>query len=594
MGDAGELTAATPRWNFACPDWKEKLRAGRTPIADLPLDAAKASRAIEIYNRLRLPDVPGQPPLSEAGADWFRDIVAAAFGSMDDSGVRHVPELLIEVPKKNSKTTNAAALTLVFAILNKRPLADMMLLGPTQAIAETGFSQAVGMIRADPDEYLSKRFKIRDHNKTIDDLNTGAKISIRTFDPDIVTGKKPILVVIDELHLLGADHAAARVIRQLRGGMLPFDESLLVFITTQSDTPPAGVFDSELNQARKIRDGKGPASARLLPVLYEFPEEMQTDKSKPWLDVANWPMVLPNLGKSIKLSALVEDFENEKDKGEDAVRLWASQHLNVEIGLALQSNRWRGADYWPAAAREGLTLEEILGRSEVAVAGIDAGGLDDLFGLSIVGRCRQTRHWLYWFHAWADPSVLELRKNIAPALLDFERAGDLTFAPTTDETIADLIGYLSRVRAARLFPKEAGIGADPQGLGAVLEALDDEGFKEPLVVAVPPQGYKISSAIWTFERMLKDGSAEHGGQPLMDFCVGNAAVEARGNSVHITKQVAGKAKIDPLIAGFIATKLLEANPAAGDRIQKKVYAGIGRRHEADKSSRVFAIHRQSR
>lgn len=573
MGETRPVTAPAGRWSFACPDWKDKLRRGATPIADLPINPQRAARAIKIYDRLRLPDVIGQPPLSEAGAQWFRDIVGAAFGSVDDAGARHVPEIFLEVPKKNSKTTNAAALTLVFAILNKRPLADMMLLGPTQAIADTGFSQAVGMIRADPDEYLQKRFKIRDHNKTIEDLNTGAKIAIRTFDPDVVTGKKPILVVIDELHLLGMKHEAARVIRQLRGGMLPFAESLLVFITTQSDLPPAGVFKQELQQARAIRDGKGPANARMLPVLYEFPEEMQTDKSRPWLDVGNWPMVLPNLNKSITLKALVDDFEGERDKGEEAIRLWASQHLNVEIGLALHSRRWRGADFWEAAAVDELTLEILLERSEVVTVGIDAGGLDDLFAIAVVGRCRRTRRWLYWSHAWVDPSVLELRKDIAPTLQDIAAAGDLTFAETTMECIQGVISIVQRIRAAGLFPKEQGIGADPYGIGALLDALKDADFGEPLLTAVAPQSYKLSSAIWSMERMLKDRAIEHGGQPLMTFAVGNAAAELRGNNIHITKQTAGRAKIDPLIACFIATKLIEANPQASSLEYQMFFVG---------------------
>jgi hypothetical protein len=49
----------------------------------------------------------------------------------------------------------------------------------------------------------------------------------------------------------------------------------------------------------------------------------------------------------------------------------------------------------------------------------------------------------------------------------------------------------------------------------------------------------------------------------MAWCVGNAKEEKGRQSVMINKYAAGSAKIDPLMAGFNATKLLENNPVAG-------------------------------
>lgn len=159
-------------------------------------------------------------------------------------------------------------------------------------------------------------------------------------------------------------------------------------------------------------------------MIYEFPEEMI--EAKEHLDPANFAMVNPNMDYSVDRVFLEREFGKAKDAGDESMRGFLAKHLNVEIGLNLRSDRWTGADFWEQQAEPGLTLDEIIKRSEVIVVGIDGGGLDDLLGLAVVGRDRVTRQWLHWCHAWAHRIVLERRKEIAPRLLDFERDGDLT------------------------------------------------------------------------------------------------------------------------------------------------------------------------
>ena len=560
--------AALGPWSFACPDWADRLKAGRSLVPDLPLTPA-GDQAVAIFDRLRLPDVPNQPAMGEAAGDWARDIIRAAFGSIEPlTGRRRVAEVFELVPKKNAKTTSGAGIALTALLMNERPRAELLLVGPTQEIADTAFQQVSGMIDADPDGYLQQRFHVQEHLKTVIDRLTKAKLKIKTFDMKVMTGTKPVFVLLDELHIMSQYSYASRVIGQIRGGLIANPESLLVIITTQSDEPPAGVFKAELQRARAIRDGKIAAGVRMLPVLYEFPEAMQRDDAKPWADPANWPMVLPNLGRSITLARLVEEFETAKELGEEEVRRWASQHLNVEIGMALHSDRWAGADYWLSAAEPGgLSLDQLIGRCDVAVAGIDGGGLDDLFGLAILGRDRVTRDWLLWVKAWGQDDVLTRRKEIAERLLDFSTDGDLTFCSYPTQDVDECADLVERLHKAGLLPERNGVGLDPQGVAAVVDALAARGIAGDQVVGVP-QGYRLSGAIWGMERKLKDGTLWHAGQPLMAWCVGNAKAEQRGNAVLITKQVAGKAKIDPLMAAFNAVQLMARAP---EPLQPEVY-----------------------
>jgi len=548
---------------LACPDWATRLEAGESLIPPLPLHAEKAATAVKIFNKLRLPDVIGQPTLGEACGDWQRDIVAALFGGFVEHGEsRFIREIFNLVPKKNNKTTGAAAIMMTALLVNERPRAEFLLVGPTQAVAETAFSQAVGMIEADP--YLAKRFHCVEHTKLIRDRTNGAKLKIKTFDTKVLVGVKPVGVLIDELHEIGKDAKAAKVLRQIRGGILPFPEGFLIIITTQSDDAPTGVFKEELQKARAIRDGK--QQGNMLPVLYEFPVRMMKDGS--WRNPENWWMVTPNRDRSITIEALIEDFAGEEPKGDAAIRLWASQHLNIEIGIALGGDSWAGAEFWLGNTETGksnvdrtLTFAELLKRSEVVVVHIDGGGLDDLLGFAALGREIGTGHWLLWNHAWAHKIVLKRRKDIAAKLEDLEALNQLTIVAKPGDDVDEVALLIMQVENAGLLAEEDAIGVDSFGVTDITKALtgDEFGIALERIVGIP-QGWQLNGAIKTTERALAGGTLVHGGLELMNWCVENARVEPRGNAISITKQVSGSAKIDPLMATFGCVVLMGRNP----------------------------------
>jgi len=551
-------------WDLSCVDWQDRLRDGRSLIPDLPLFQGEADMAAAFYDEMQLPDVPGVPKLRTASGQWFRDIVRAAFGSWDPvNRTRMIRDIFALAPKGSSKTSYSAALMLVSMLMNYRPRATALFVGPTQAISLRAYEQAVGMIEESPD--LRRRFKPHDHEMTIEDLVTKSEIAVKTFDLKILTGAMGLIfVLLDELHLLGKSVHTAKVLRQIRGGLDKTPEGLLMITTTQSDDIPAGAFRSELKMARNIRDGKykGRIIRPMLPVLYEFPPDIAAkpkDGTPPlWQDPETWPMVMPNLGKSIHLPDLVADWNTERDKGLDAINVWASQHLNIEIGVGISNDGWRGADYWEAAADTSLTLDKLLERSEVVTIGIDGGGLDDLLGLAVIGRDKVNRDWLVWTHAWADRSVLDLRKDIASHLEDFAADGELTLCDVPEDA-EQVAAVVRQVMDSGLLPAENSIGLDPNNVAALIEALLNVGVEDAMIKRLL-QGPALAPAVYGLPRKLKDGTLWHSGQTMMGWVMGNAKVEARGNALMITKQTSGRAKIDPLIAILQAGILMSWNP----------------------------------
>ncbi|QUT14134.1 terminase large subunit [Rahnella inusitata] len=541
-----------PQWTTACLDWEERL-VKRQPIIPPPIYAEQAEQALSIFKELRISDLPGKPTFGECTERWVFDFVKAIFGGYEaETGKQLIREYGLLISKKNTKSTIAAGIMLTALILCWREDEEHLIIAPTKEVADMSFKPAAGMVRAD--EELSDMFHIQDHIRTITHRVTRNSLKVVAADTDTVSGKKAGRVLVDELWLFGKRQNAEAMFMEALGGQVSRDEGWVIFLTTQSDEPPAGVFKERLEYWRDVRDGKINDS-KTLGVLYEFPEKMV--ESKAYLEERNFYITNPNVGRSVSSEWIGDQLLKNQSKTDGTLQQFLAKHLNIEIGLNLRSDRWAGVDFWEVQARR-VTLEEILLRCEVVTVGIDGGGLDDLLGLSVIGRDKETREWLCWCHAWAHKIVLERRKSEASRLLDFQKDGDLTIVELVGQDTDQLAEIVGRIHTAELLDK---IGIDPSGVGSILDALTEVEIPADSVVGIS-QGWRLGGSIKTTERKLAEGVLVHSGQPLMAWCVGNARVEPKGNAILITKQASGKGKIDPLMALFNAVSLMALNPEA--------------------------------
>jgi phage terminase large subunit-like protein len=554
-----------PEWSTACLDWEDRILSGR-PLINGPLFVDEAQEALDVYNELLIVDAPGSPKMGAVSRQWVTDFVSSIFGAYDaDSGRRLITEFFLLISKKNSKSTSAAGIMLTALIRNWRMSAEFLIIAPTIEIANNSFYPARDMVRNDED--LSAILQVQDHYRTITHRQTQATLKVIAADNEAVSGKKATGVLVDELWLFGKKPNAENMLREATGGLASRPEGFTIFLSTQSDDAPAGVFKQKLDYARGVRDGRI-ADDRFLPVIYEFPDSIIKTESKNTdenLDVIVekiktgnlFHVTNPNLGASVDPEFLTRELQKAENDGKASLCGFLAKHMNIEIGLNLKSDRWPGADYWSACAGV-VTLEDLLTRCEVVVAGVDGGGLDDLLGLCVLGREVETRKWLHWTHAWTHPIALERRKSEAARYRDFEKDGDLTIVREIGEDVFQVGECIQRCEDSGLLDR---IGVDPVGIGDIVDELLSRDIEVDRIVGVP-QGWRLTGAIKTTERRLAEGTIEHAGQALMAWCAGNAKIEPRGNAVIITKQASGTGKIDPLIATFNAAALMAMNPEA--------------------------------
>lgn len=559
-----------PEWRTDCPDWAERLREGRSIIPP-PIFPEEAEANLAVMRDLRIVDAPGSPRMGDACGAWVFDLGASIFGAYDaESGERLIKEWFVMLPKKNFKSGLAASVMLTMLIRNWRRSAEFTVLAPTLEVANNSFGPAKDMVNyAEEDESgesyseLEDLIHVQEHVKTLTHREMNAKLKVIAADANTAAGKKSVGVLVEELWLFGKQAKAKDMLREATGGLASRKEGFVIYITTQSDEPPEGVFKEKLEYARKVRDGEI-YDPQFVPILYEHPPEMVESGEAKKLE--NLPMVNPNLGFSVDGEFHAREYRKAEAEGEASLKGFLAKYGNVEVGMNLRSDRWLGADFWLAAAVPVFSLEDLLARCEVVTIGVDGGGLDDMLGFAVLGREIGTGRWLVWTRAWLHPIALERRKSEESKYHDFAKDGDLVLVADVGKDIADVVAIVTQVVESGLLDK---VGVDRAGLGAIYDALigtkDEPGpVKEDQVVGIP-QGWQLQGAIKTAERHLAAKKLVHAGRALMAWCVGNARVVAVGNAISITKQASGSAKIDPLMAMFDAIYLMALNPKARGR-----------------------------
>jgi phage terminase large subunit-like protein len=218
--------------------------------------------------------MPGDLTFGESCEQWVFDLVASVFGAYDaESGRRLITEWFVCLPKKNSKSTLAAGIMMTALILNWRPSAEFAILAPTIEIANNSYGPAKDMCAERADEELAALMHAQAHVKTITNRDSNAVLKVVAADSQTVGGKKSVGTLVDELWLFGKQPNAENMLREAIGGLASRPEGFVIYLTTQSDDPPAGVFKQKLDYARGVRDGRID-DRKFVPIIYEFPPDM--------------------------------------------------------------------------------------------------------------------------------------------------------------------------------------------------------------------------------------------------------------------------------------------------------------------------------
>ena len=162
--------------------------------------------------------------------------------------------------------------------------------------------------------------------------------------------------------------------------------------------------------------------------------------------------------------------------------------------------------------------------------------------------------------------MLERRKSIATILQGFASLEELTIVDDELDDISAIVAIIADIKDRGIL---ACVAVDPAGLGEFTDAMAEIDITvENELLKGAPQGYAMMNAIKTTERKLTNRTLKHAPSKLMDWCVGNLKIEPTATAIRATKQNAGDAKIDPVMALFDAVTFMSLNPEA---VGKSIY-----------------------
>lgn len=523
-----------------CPDWATRLQRRELPTA-APLDGPKADRISAVLGNLRLPDLSGQPYLRDLpNIGWVDGCTRAIFGN------DQVREAFLLVPKKSGKSALFGLSFLSAFLIDPKPQASYSVIAPSIGVAGLVFSIITGAIRADDE--LSALLHITEHTRTIKHRRTQAVLSIKSFSLESITGLRGN-VLLDEVHLMGASSAGTKLRAQIKGALASDPKARVIYVTTQSDSPPKGIFSDLLATARAVRDGEH-IDAGFLPVLWEpWP-----DCPDPLTDPSVWPLLLPsypNLGDEAFYKGVTSEALRS---GPTAAAIAKSQFFNVEVGQHSGDDAWYLAEHFTNLAPMPMSIEQVIQRSEYVGIGIDLGGLSDLSALAVIGVTSDDR-WLAASRAWCTQKALDDNAEQRSALDDFVDDRDLIVGPPGGD-VASMVDICIRVRDSG---KLHAVGIDPAGAADLADALEAASFDltpdDGDVMGVSQSSFRLNPAVATLGRRAEDRRLLIGHTRLMSWSLGNVVATDKGHLTEISRRSIS-AKIDRVAALLDAASTL--------------------------------------
>ncbi|WP_429993421.1 terminase large subunit [Metabacillus fastidiosus] len=438
---------------LACKRHLKDLKRQGTDDFPWVFDGEKGHRPIRFIEKYCKPSKGNYKQLILQG--WQHFVIGSIFGWVHkDTELRRFREGLIFVARKQGKTTVISGASIYGVSKDGENGADIPLLANSMKQARLLFDEAKAMVKASPN--LKKRFRsLRD---AIHFDKTFSKIEPQASDSEKLDGLNTHIAIFDEIHEY-KDYKLINVIKNSRGSR---DQPLLIYITTagyQLDGPLVDYYEQGLDVLNEVYPDE-----RTFYYLASLDDEKEFDQPEMWIK-AN-----PNLGVSIKLEDMVEEWEKAK-----RVPAERNDFITKRFNFFVKANEQSFLDYETIKKNNKvIDLETLKGAQ--CIGGFDLSDSED-FTSACLEFPLDTGEVFVLSHTWIpEKKVIADNENIP--YREYAKDGLLTIIPgeyVKKEYIHDWFVEKSKEYAIEL------ITYDPAKAFGLVKSLESYGFKTEVV-----------------------------------------------------------------------------------------------------------------
>lgn len=453
-------------------------------------------------------------------------LLAPVFGWKNAEGLRIVSEVWDEVARKNGKTTISSRLGLILLAGDGEYGAEVYAAAGSRDQAGFIFEPAKAVAEASPS---LRGLKVL--SNVIRAPKSGGLFRVLSRAGDLAHGANVHGGLVDEIHV----HKTRGLIDAIDSGTGGREQPLIIYTTTADDGDDQSIYGELHGRALKLARGDAVDPSTYVVIWRASPDddpfaEATIRKANP-----NYP-----------ISPSKAYIDRKIRKAQDTPSwLPTYKRLHLNIRAALDAAAWRGADAWRENA--GLVVRDKLKGKRVFV-GMVAASSADLTALAVIAKNPEGEGW-WAFWEWFIPedsfeSLLHRTDNGAEVWRKESRLH------VTDGDVTDVAAHTESIRQLAKTYDVIELAYDPNGAVGIISPLVDElGDRLIQVYSTNP-----SSALLDWERLLRSGEFNHGGDPIAAWQVPNLRVKEASTSVVKIDRKASMENVSGIAAAELALR----------------------------------------